>query len=205
MSGRMGANSIEKMSHSKSGQVISWCPSCCVQFTRDDDPGYRAAGRRAAVRDDAVPAVSARAAGSADPAVARGRSRCGSRCTGIPAWPASWKPPRKSCGRSLASSSSICSNRRVGLQSNNLRVLPALSASCNGMSPGGVRCRRRRAGRRLSFRSSRTVRARARLAVPHRQRARSRRREHGPAPPRPLQGAQADAVMPTRSSPNARI
>ena len=33
MSGRMGSNSIEKLSHSKSGQVISWCPSCYVQFT----------------------------------------------------------------------------------------------------------------------------------------------------------------------------
>ncbi len=33
MSGRMGSNSIEKLSHSKSGQVISRCPSCYVQFT----------------------------------------------------------------------------------------------------------------------------------------------------------------------------
>ncbi len=33
ISGRMGSNSIEKLSHSKSGQVISWCPSCYVQFT----------------------------------------------------------------------------------------------------------------------------------------------------------------------------
>jgi heterodisulfide reductase subunit D len=32
MSGRMGANTAEKLSHSKSGQVISWCPSCYVQF-----------------------------------------------------------------------------------------------------------------------------------------------------------------------------
>src|SRR5271167_1910856 len=32
MSGRMGTSSIEKMSHTKSGQVISWCPSCYVQF-----------------------------------------------------------------------------------------------------------------------------------------------------------------------------
>src|ERR1700726_3794443 len=32
-SGRLGANSIEKLSHSNSGQVISWCPSCYVQFT----------------------------------------------------------------------------------------------------------------------------------------------------------------------------
>src|SRR6266567_7986382 len=33
MSGRMGSSTMEKMSHSKSGQVISWCPSCYVQFT----------------------------------------------------------------------------------------------------------------------------------------------------------------------------
>ena len=33
ISGRMGSNSIEKLSHSKSGQVVSWCPSCYVQFT----------------------------------------------------------------------------------------------------------------------------------------------------------------------------
>jgi heterodisulfide reductase subunit D len=33
MSGRMGTNSIDKLSQSKSGQVISWCPSCYVQFT----------------------------------------------------------------------------------------------------------------------------------------------------------------------------
>jgi len=33
MAGRMGANTMEKLSHSKSGQVISWCPSCYVQYT----------------------------------------------------------------------------------------------------------------------------------------------------------------------------
>jgi heterodisulfide reductase subunit D len=38
MSGRMGSNSIEKLSHSKSGQVISWCPSCFVQFTETTLP-----------------------------------------------------------------------------------------------------------------------------------------------------------------------
>jgi Fe-S oxidoreductase len=37
MSGRMGTNSIEKMSHSKSG-VLSWCPSCQVQFTETTLP-----------------------------------------------------------------------------------------------------------------------------------------------------------------------
>jgi len=33
MSGRMASSTMEKLSHSKSGQVISWCPSCYVQFT----------------------------------------------------------------------------------------------------------------------------------------------------------------------------
>ena len=38
MSGRMGTSSIAKMSHSKSGQVLSWCPSCYVQFTETTLP-----------------------------------------------------------------------------------------------------------------------------------------------------------------------
>jgi Fe-S oxidoreductase len=38
MSGRMGSTSIEKMSHSKSGQLLSWCPSCYVQFTETTLP-----------------------------------------------------------------------------------------------------------------------------------------------------------------------
>jgi Fe-S oxidoreductase len=38
MSGRMGSNSIEKLSHTTSGQVISWCPSCYVQFTETTLP-----------------------------------------------------------------------------------------------------------------------------------------------------------------------
>jgi len=38
MSGRMGANSIDKLSQSKSGQVISWCPSCYVQYTETTLP-----------------------------------------------------------------------------------------------------------------------------------------------------------------------
>jgi len=38
MSGRMGSSTIEKLSHSKSGQVVSWCPSCYVQFTETTLP-----------------------------------------------------------------------------------------------------------------------------------------------------------------------
>jgi heterodisulfide reductase subunit D len=33
MSGRMALGTMEKLSHARSGQVISWCPSCYVQFT----------------------------------------------------------------------------------------------------------------------------------------------------------------------------
>jgi Fe-S oxidoreductase len=32
-SGRVGETTIDKLSQSKSGQVVSWCPSCQVQFT----------------------------------------------------------------------------------------------------------------------------------------------------------------------------
>ena len=38
MSGRVGERTIEKLSHSKSGQVVSWCPSCYVQFTETTLP-----------------------------------------------------------------------------------------------------------------------------------------------------------------------
>jgi Fe-S oxidoreductase len=38
MSERMGSSTIEKLSHSKSGQVVSWCPSCYVQFTETTLP-----------------------------------------------------------------------------------------------------------------------------------------------------------------------
>ena len=38
MSGRMGANTMDKLSQRKSGQVISWCPSCHVQFTETTLP-----------------------------------------------------------------------------------------------------------------------------------------------------------------------
>jgi len=37
MSGRMGTSSIDKMSNSKSG-VLSWCPSCYVQFSETTIP-----------------------------------------------------------------------------------------------------------------------------------------------------------------------
>jgi heterodisulfide reductase subunit D len=38
MSGRMGSSTVEKLSHTKSGQVLTWCPSCYVQFTETTLP-----------------------------------------------------------------------------------------------------------------------------------------------------------------------
>jgi heterodisulfide reductase subunit D len=37
-SGRVAENTIEKLSQSKTGQVVSWCPSCQVQFTETTLP-----------------------------------------------------------------------------------------------------------------------------------------------------------------------
>jgi heterodisulfide reductase subunit D len=44
VSGRFGSSSIEKLSRTKSGQVISWCPSCYVQFTETTLPTIEKAG-----------------------------------------------------------------------------------------------------------------------------------------------------------------
>jgi Fe-S oxidoreductase len=37
-SGRVAENTIDKLSRSKSGEVISWCPSCYVQFSENSLP-----------------------------------------------------------------------------------------------------------------------------------------------------------------------
>ncbi len=38
LSGRMGTSTVEKLAYSKSGQVLSWCPSCYVQMTETTLP-----------------------------------------------------------------------------------------------------------------------------------------------------------------------
>src|SRR5262245_24341306 len=38
VSGRMATSTLDKLAHSKSGQVLSWCPSCYVQFTETTLP-----------------------------------------------------------------------------------------------------------------------------------------------------------------------
>jgi Fe-S oxidoreductase len=45
MSGRMGANTIDHLARSKTGNVLSWCPSCYVQFTETTLPTLERQGR----------------------------------------------------------------------------------------------------------------------------------------------------------------
>jgi Fe-S oxidoreductase len=45
MSGRMGTASVDKLSRSRTGQVLSWCPSCYVQFTETTLPTLERQGR----------------------------------------------------------------------------------------------------------------------------------------------------------------
>jgi Fe-S oxidoreductase len=47
VSGNLAENTLEKLSHSKTGQVLSWCASCHVQFTETALPAHeRAHGGR---------------------------------------------------------------------------------------------------------------------------------------------------------------
>ena len=75
MAGRMGSSTMEKLSHSNSGQVISWCPSvlCPVHGNHLADGG--ATARLPPVRDEPVHALSRRPAGAAKAAPsAQGRN-----------------------------------------------------------------------------------------------------------------------------------
>jgi heterodisulfide reductase subunit D len=39
-SGRVGENTLAKLAHSKSGQVLAWCPSCLIQFNEFTLPTF---------------------------------------------------------------------------------------------------------------------------------------------------------------------
>jgi hypothetical protein len=45
MSGRMGKNTIDHLARSRTGNVLSWCPSCYVQFTETTLPTLERQGR----------------------------------------------------------------------------------------------------------------------------------------------------------------
>jgi heterodisulfide reductase subunit D len=45
MTARVGANTIDHLARSKTGNVLSWCPSCYVQFTETTLPTFERQGR----------------------------------------------------------------------------------------------------------------------------------------------------------------
>ena len=57
--GRFAENTLDKLSNSKSGEVLSWCPSCHVQYTEMTLPAVEKTRGSKAVRDDAVHDVRA--------------------------------------------------------------------------------------------------------------------------------------------------
>ena len=140
MSGRMGSNSIEKMSHSKSGQVISWCPSCYVQFTETTIPAIeRQRGSKPFEMTPFLRFLRERLA----MLIPQLRQEVKMRVAlhRIPASPASWKPPLKSCRRSPASNSSICSSRQSACRVSMSGFSPRSSASCSGTNYNRQRMR----------------------------------------------------------------
>ena len=138
---------------------------------RDDAADVGEDARRKAVRDDAVHAVPAQEARPAAAAVARA----------VPMRIALHRHPgirgvveaAEDILRAVPGIEIVdLQQPAVGLQSNNLQRLPDYRRELQQAELAGGRSRRHRcAGRGLSFRSSRTVRARARLAVPHHEHA----------------------------------
>ena len=159
MSGRMGASSIQKMSRSSSGQVISWCPSCYVQFTETTIPTIERQGsprpfdmvpfitflreRMAKLTPLLRREVKMRIALHRHPGVAGVVEAALEILKAIP-------------GVELVD----LQQPAVGLQSNNLRTFARVQTrTATERASGGLRGRHRRSGRCLSFRSSRIVRA----------------------------------------------
>ena len=162
-------STVEKLAHSKSGQVLSWCPSCYVQMTETTLPTLeRQRGARPfdmtpfmrflrARLDDLKPLlrnrVPMRVALHKHPGVAGVMEAAAEILRAIP-------------GVELVD----LHQPAVGLQSVNLAVLPHYKRELQLAELEAARAAgRRRAGRGLSFGSPRALRARARLAVPDRQ------------------------------------
>jgi Fe-S oxidoreductase len=157
MSGRMGSNSIAKMSHSKSGQVISWCRSCYVQFTETTIPAIeRQGGSRPFEMNPYLRFLRERLA----LLIPRLRREVKMRV-------ALHRHPGVPGVMEAAAEISIpgvelvdLQQPAVGLQRVSMSgFFPRSSASCSGRTTVGGGCRCGRAGRGISFRPSRTVRA----------------------------------------------
>ena len=198
-SGRFAENTMDKLARSKSGQVVSWCPSCHVQFTTT------------------LPTVE-KTRGSKPFEMTRSCSSCAAISTGLTV---SLKPVpmrvalhRHPGLKGVVEAAEDILHAAVGVDLVDLGHACAMSnyfARCrriDGIAEERARCRRARrrrcVGRGLSRRPSRAVRARTRLPVPDHELYRDRRRQHGASPRRSLQAAQelqdADAIAPTATT-----
>ena len=196
----------EDVAVSKSGQVLSWCPSCYVQFTETTIPTIERQGGARPFEMTPFLLLPARPARRPDPLLRRevkmrdraapppGRGRRHGGGGGDPAGGAGhrrssiWSSRRSGC---RATARRACLRYKRELQRNELEA--ARDAGIDALVDG------------LSFRSSRTY---ARMNATGRFASsmcwKSSAQSMGLAPARPLQGAEAACRMPTRSSPNAR-
>ena len=105
MAGRMGSNTMEKLSRSKLGQVISWCPSCYVLYTETTLPTIeRQRGSQPFEMTPFMRFLGGRLA-QLKPHLQR-RVEMRVALHGHPGIAGSWKPPLKSLGQSPALNSS---------------------------------------------------------------------------------------------------
>ena len=162
-SGRVAENTIDKLSHEKSGQVVSWCPSCQVQFTETTLPTIEKTRGSKPFEMTPFTLFLRKHLGRLRPLL---RER-------VPMRIALHRHPgihgvveaAEDILRAVPGIEIVDLHQpAVGLQSNNLRMLPDYRRELQLNRARGGRSRRCRcAGRGLSFRPPRNVRARARL------------------------------------------
>ena len=177
VSGSLAENTLSKLASAKNGQVLSWCASCHVQFTEFSLPAHERMTRQPAVRDDAVHALSARAARTSSRRMLRRRVDMRVALHRHPGVPGVMEAAADIL-RAIPGIEIVDLRPAGGRPDEQLATRPArLQAQAPARrAQRGARRQGRRAGRGLPSRSPRAVRARARFSVPHRQPARDRRR-----------------------------
>ena len=192
-SGRMAEHTLDRLAQGKSGQVVSWCASCHVQFTEFTLPAHeRMTGSRAFEMTPFMLFLRSRLDQLRPLLRHRVEARVAlHRHPGVPG-------VMEAAADILAAVPGIevveLDQPAVGLMSNSLRALPDYKRKLQRDELEAARGgRRRRIGRGLSSRPPRALRARARLPVRHHQSARRRRRQHGLEPGRSIQAAEEAA------------
>jgi heterodisulfide reductase subunit D len=131
--GRVAENTLDKLARSKTGEVLSWCPSCQVQFTEMTLPTVEKT--RGTKPFDMTPfTLFLRRHIDRMRPLLRERVPMALRCTAIPASTALSKPRKRFWARCPASRSSTCSSPRSGYR-------PTICVPCRSTA---ARCRSKR-------------------------------------------------------------